>query len=362
MTDLEQAIQAVEQGLKKPKSAGRKMQLAKRMAYYKVPGFSVALLEQGELAWAKGYGVMEANTEKLVTTETIFQAASISKPVAAIVALQMVEAGQLELDTDVNEFLQTWKVKENKHTQVHKVTLRGLLSHTAGINIHGYPGYPSGSELPTTQQILNGKPPATSKTVRVTQPPGTEFKYSGGGYIIVHQIIEDVTGRSLADLAQELIFDRLGMANSTFEHLLPEVYKPQTAIAHNRTGEPIPGKWHTYPEGAPASLWSTPSDLIRLMVEVYKSFHGTSNVLLSSKMTREMLTPQIDIGGLGFNIIMVDGQARFGHPGWNEGFHSLVIGDAVTGQGFCWMANGENGRKLGRELTRGLSEVFDWTW
>ena len=377
MTDLEQAIQAIEHGLLKvtrsDKPPAKKMELSRRMTHYKVPGFSVAFVDQEELAWAKGYGVMEAGGEKPVTSETIFQAASISKPVTVMVALHLVEAGLLDLDADVNDILRSWKVPKSKYTQARadgvqpKITLHGLLSHSAGLRIQGYRGYPSGRQLPTLQQVLNGEPPANSRPVRVVQAPGKAYKYSSGGYIVVQQMIEDVTGRPLAALAKELIFDKLGMANSTFDSSLPEAYLAQAATAHNRTGEPVPGKWHTYPEQAAASLWTTPSDLARLIVEVLKSYKNESNRVLSVEMTRQMLASQVNIGvgwdcGLGFNIVIKDGMTRLGHPGWNEGFHSIMLGCLEIGQGVVWMANGENGRHLGLELTHGLAEIVRWSW
>ncbi|HEX9090635.1 MAG TPA: serine hydrolase domain-containing protein, partial [Anaerolineales bacterium] len=318
MADLAQVIEAIEHGLLKPKGKSdrprQKMELDERMVYYKVPGFSIAIVDQGELAWAKGYGVMEAGKEKEVTAETIFQAASISKPVTAMLALHLVEAGLLDLDADVNTGLHSWKVPDSKFTRLLsdgirlKVTLRGLLSHTAGMGIRGYVGYPAGKSLPTLLQILNGQPPANSRPVRVVQPPGKAFRYSGGGYIVAQQLIVDVTGKSLADLAQEHIFDQLGMSSSTFNHLLPEIYLPRAATAHRRSGEPVPGKWHTYPENAPASLWTTPSDLARFIIEVIKSNNSTSNLVLSTQMTRQMLMPLMGIATMGLYIIKAGGR------------------------------------------------------
>jgi CubicO group peptidase (beta-lactamase class C family) len=355
MTDLERAIEVLERGLVTPRRT-----LLQRMASHKVPGFSIALIDRGELAWAKGYGVLEVGGDQAVTTETIFQAASISKLVTAMVACALVEGGVLDLDADVNTVLRSWKLPKSKHTQERQVTLRGLLSHTAGLGPRGYLGYPSGAPLPTLLQILDGKPPAHAKPVRVKQAPGTGFLYSAGAYMVVQQMIEDVTGRPLADLAQEMIFDRLGMANSTFDSLLPETYLPQAATAHRRDGEPVPGKWHIYPEQATASLWSTPSDLARLAVEVLKSYKGESNLVLSAEMTRHMLTPQVSWIGLGFPIIEEDGLRKFEHPGWNEGYHSLMVGCLDTGCGLVWMTNGAKGKQLGREVMRAIPEVYGW--
>ena len=377
MTELERVIQAIEHGLLKGTRSRerpeKKMELSQRMTHYKVPGISVAFIDQEELAWTKGFGVVEVGGDKPVTTETIFQAASISKPVTAMVALHLVEVGLLDLDADANDFLHSWKIPKSKYTQEGpdgvqpKVTLRGLLSHTAGMGIRGYRGYPSDMQLPTLHQILNGKPPANSKPVRVVQAPGKAYKYSSGGYLVTQQMIEDVTGKPLTVLAKEIIFDKLEMVNSTFDTRLPQTYLPQAATAHGKTGEPVPGKWHTYPEQAAASLWTTPSDLARLIVQVLKSYKNEANLVLSSDMTRQMLTPQVNIGedwdcGSGFNINRKDNMTIFGHPGWNEGFHSIMLTCPETGQGVVWMTNGENGRHLGWEVSRGLAEVVKWTW
>jgi CubicO group peptidase (beta-lactamase class C family) len=375
MTDLERAIEAVEYGLlpvtKKHDRPVRKRELGERMKHFKVPGFSVALIDQEEVAWARGYGLQEVGCDIPVTPETVFQAASISKAVTALVALRLVDQGLLDLDADVNEVLSSWKVPASKHTRPRPdgmypvVTLRGLLSHSAGMSVQGYPGYPVGAPLPSLCQILDGKPPARSKPVRVTLSPGIEFHYSSGGYMVVQQMIEDVTGLPLARLAQKWIFDPLGMKHSTFVPRLPEDSDTLAATAH-RQGAPIPGKWHMYPELAAAGLWSTPSDLARLAIEVIKSHKNESNRILSTEMTHIMMAPLLSFRGffigLGFFIVIQDGKTSFGRPGWNEGFHSLVSGILETGQGFAWMSNGENGQHLGFEVNRGLKKVIGWRW
>ncbi len=365
MSKTGQAIQAIENGLLTANTIKGLPQdsyhLGERMAYYNVPGFSIALVEHERIAWAKGYGILEAGKDKPVTDETIFQLASISKPVAAMTALSLVEAELLDLDSDVNSALKSWQIPENEHTTEHKVTLRGLLSHTAGLTVYGYRGYPAGAKLPTLQQVLDGKPPANSDPVRVMQTPRKAFSLSSGGYVLIQQLIEDATSLAFADLAQELIFDKLGMTNSSYESILPEAFITQAATAHQDSGRPVPGKWHTYPEQATASLWSTPSDLARLVIEIIKSHKGQSDIVLSTEMTRQMLTPQDGCWmGLGFVSVDMDGWRRFDHPGWNEGYHSYLAGFRDAGQGLVWMANGENGRFLGYEVMRALASVFEW--
>jgi len=376
MTDLERAIEAVECGLLPvSRDPGRPVQpreLTGRMKHYKVPGFSVALIDRKEVAWARGYGVREVGCQNPVTPETVFQAASISKAVAAIMALRLVDQGLIDLDGDVNDVLHTWKVPKSKHTQPRSdgtrplVTLRGLLSHSAGISPAHYMGYPIGAPLPNLRQILDGKPPAYPRPVRSKEAPGNEFHYSAGGYIVVQQIIEDVGGQPFACLAKEWVFDPLGMIHSTFDPILPEDTTLPVATAHHQKGMPVPGKWHMYPELAAAGLWSTPSDLARLAIEVIRSYKNESNRILSAEMTRKMMTPLLSFRGftigLAFFMVIQDGKNSFGHPGWNVGFHSMVSGILETGKGFAWMANGENGQRIGFEVTQAVSKEIGWKW
>ncbi len=364
MTFLEQAEQAIEYGLLPAVCIeGRPQQplrLCERMARYKVPGFGVALIENGEIAATRGFGVLEVGGSDPVTGETLFQAASISKAVSAMAALHLVEAGMLDLDADVNEALRSWHVPENEHTRTRKVTLRGLLSHTAGLTVRGFRGYRNGRKLPTLQQVLDGEPPANSKPVRVFQEPGTAYRYSSGSDMVVQQLLEDVTGEPFADLMQELIFDKLGMAHSAFEQPLSEAYAAGAATAHRKNGEPVPRRWHIYPELAAAGLWTTPSDLARLVIEVLRSCAGESNAVLSAQMTRQMLTPPMGWYGLGFFVTEMEGGTRFHRPGWNEGYHSFMGGHIGTGHGMVWMTNGENGMLLGLEVLRGLAGLLNW--
>ena len=367
MTDLKRAIQAVEEDLLPAiRIQGRPQErfgLGERMAHYKVPGIGLALIQQDEIVWTGGYGVLEAGGDAPVTGDTLFQAASISKPVTAMAALRLVQEGVLDLDADVNDELRSWRIPDpgGEHTREQKVTLRGLLSHTAGLSVSGYRGYPAGADLPTVRQVLDGDPPANSEPVRVMQEPGSGYSYSGGGYTVVQQLLEDVTGKPFATLMQELVLDKLGMVRSTFEQPLPEAMAAGAATAHRSNGEPVPGRWHTYPELATAGLWTTPSDLARFVVEVLKSEAGESNVVLSFKVTRQMLTVQEGSWvGLGPLIVETEGWTRFEHRGWNEGYHCFFGGWVGTGQGLVWMTNGENGEMLGDEIMRGLAHVFGW--
>lgn len=337
------------------------MTLSERMAHHLVPGVSVALLEGGRVAWAESYGVKTTGELEPVTPETRFQAASISKPVAATCALRLVERGLLALDEDVNTKLTSWKVPEGELTGTEKVTLRRLLSHSAGMTVHGFRGYAAGEAVPTTLHVLGGEAPANSGPVVVDLTPGTRLRYSGGGYTVLQQLIEDVTGQPFAEAAHTYVLGPVGMAHSTYVQPLPEALAPVAATAHTPEGQPVAGRWHTYPEQAAAGLWTTPSDLARFALAVQASLRGDAGGLLSAEMAREMLTPQLGSFGLGLEVEAHAGETWFSHNGANEGYRCALLASADTGQGVVVMTNGDNGASLYRELLAGAAHVYGWT-
>ena len=275
-----------------------RLNLEQLMQTYKVPGLSVAVIDNFKIAWAKGYGVTEAGAHNPVTIHTLFQAGSISKPVAATGALSLVQQGKLSLDENVNDELKLWRIPDNEFTKDQKVTLRRIMSHSAGLTVHGFPGYAVGSPIPTLQQIFNGEPPANTAPIRVDIVPGTKFRYLGGGITIEQQLLIDVTGKPFPQFMRQAVLDKIGMSDSTYEQPLPPARAAMAATATHSDGMPVPGKWHIYPEMAAAGLWTTASDLARFGIEIAVSKQGKANHVLSEAMTREMLKPQIDQVGL----------------------------------------------------------------
>ena len=334
--------------------------LAERMAEYKVPGVSIAVIEGGRIAWARGVGVKEAGKPDSVGLTTLFQAASISKPVAATAMLRLVERGTLSLDTNVNRYLTSWKVPDNKFTAMEKVTLRRIVSHSAGLTVHGFPGYATTDPLPTVVQVLDGAKPANTPPVRVDTTPGAIERYSGGGTTVMQQLLVDVTGKPFPALMQELVLGPVGMTHSTYEQPLPAARASEAAHAHGQDGTPIPGGWHVYPEMAPAGLWTTPTDLSTWALAITAARAGRSTTLLSQAMAAQMLTPQKGEIGLG---PFVGGSGRnfhFGHGGANEGFHSELVMYPELGTGAAVMTNGDGGPLLIREVLRALAEEYGW--
>jgi CubicO group peptidase (beta-lactamase class C family) len=338
----------------------QKCALADRMAYYETPGVSVAVFQDYRIEWAHGYGMVEAGAPDPVTTETLFQAASISKPVTAMAALRLVQEGRIDLDEDVNRYLTSWKVPPVGDWQP-RVTLRQLLSHTAGLTLHGFPGYLRSRPLPTVVQILNGEPPANTAAVRVNTVPGTQVRYSGGGTTIVQLLLTDLLGRPFRDIMRELVLDPLEMAHSTYEQPLPPERAGYAATGHANDAQPLEGKSHIYPEMAAASLWTTASDLARFAIEIQLSRQGRSNRVLSVETVNEMLSPQVEAQfGLG-PVLEGNGEtARFGHSGGNAGFVCNLTAYKNRGQGAVVMVNSERGWPMIFELHRAIAQEYGW--
>src|SRR6185503_11321248 len=358
---LEQRIARVESGLLPPvvikAETPLRMRIDERMKFYRTSGVSVAVINEGKVEWARGYGLLKVNGQQRVNTETLFQAASISKTFTALATLQLVEKRKLNLDEDVNIKLSTWKIPESELAKNEKPTLRRVLSHTAGLSVGGFLGYRPGEPLPTLQQILNGEKPANTPPVRIEIIPGSKFSYSGGGYEVLQQLLTDVSGKSYPELIQP-IFKTLRMSRSTFNS--PAVGDSNVASGHFPNGEEIEGGWFTHPQLAAAGLWSTATDLAQLIIELQKSYEGKSNRILSKETTRMMLSPQFENVGFG---VFVDGQgpsARFYTAGSNVGYKSYAVGFLQTGQGAVVMTNSEIGAQLGFEILRSISAEYGW--
>jgi len=318
-----------------------------------VPGVSVAVIRNGKLAWAKGYGVAGPDGAP-VTPQTLFQAASISKPVTAMAALKMVEAGQLDLDADINTVLTTWKLPPGPAKRT--VTLRQLLSHTAGTTVSGFPGYATGVQVPTLPQVLDGKAPANTGPVRIEGTPGDAWNYSGGGYTVVQQAMIDRAKRPFDALLEETVLKPIGMQESSFAQPLPAALLARAAVPHDAQGKPYAGGPYTYPELAAAGMWTTPSDLVKFALAI----QGGGASVLSPTMQQTMLRPVMNGYALGLNI---DGKAprhAFGHGGSNMGYQNTMYAYVAKGDGVIVMTNGDAGSELAQSLVRSVASEYRW--
>lgn len=337
------------------------MSLADRMLHHRVPGMSVAVIEDGRIDWARGYGVLDVRSERRVTATSLFQAASISKPVTALGVLRLVERDVLDLDSDVNRWLRTWKVPRNALTEREPVTLRRILSHTAGLTVHGFPGYAIGEPVPSVVQILDGSPPANTAPVRVDIVPGGAMRYSGGGYVVLQQLLLDVTGGQFAEVTRELVLEPLGMAHSTFEQPLPSGLHPRAASGHDAEGRPLSGRWHVYPEMAAAGLWTTASDLARFAIVIERAYAARAREILGPATAREMLARQgVGLFGLGLVLEGAERRPRITHSGSNDGFRCHLVAYVHDGRGAVIMTNGDAGGALIDEVLVAIATAYAW--
>jgi CubicO group peptidase (beta-lactamase class C family) len=333
-----------------------------RMQHYGVPGLAIAVIENFEIVWVRGYGVVDAEKGGPVTEETLFQAASISKPVTGTVALRLVERGVLDLDEDVNLKLRSWKVPENEFTSEHKVTIRRILNHTAGTTVSGFRGYAVDEPVPTILDVLDGRPPSNSDSIRVDKVPGESFRYSGGGTTVLQLLIEDVTGRALPDLAREFVFGLLGMEHSSFVKPLPDELAAKTSKGHLTDGTVITG--YTFLQGGSSccGLWTTPADLARFGIELSRAYRGESDRMLSPESASLMVSPTSAGNiGLGMFIDQHEGEIYFQHGGGNVGFKCQLIMHRDAGYGAAIMTNGDRGSRLCQEIILGIAKEYQWT-
>ena len=333
--------------------------LAERMKQLNVPGVSIAVLHNGRIEWARGFGVRDTSGAP-VDADTMFQAGSISKPLAAMAALHLVQTGKITLDTDINTYLTSWKFPADPIAAGKPITLRELLTHTAGTTVHGFPGYSSKDPVPTLVQVLNGEKPANTAPIRTEQPPMKEWKYSGGGYTIMQQALIDVAHEPFPKLLHDSVLAPIGMKRSTYEQPLPEGLRANAATPFRGDGKPVEGGAHTYPEMAAAGLWTTPTDLAKYAIEVELSLEGKANHVLNQAMTRQMLTAAMGNWGLGLEIGGADANPYFSHGGANEGFRNIFAAYEKGGEGAFVMTNGDNGGQLGDEIMHAIAAEYLW--
>ena len=329
---------------------------------FNVPGISIAVIKDFKIDWAKGYGIADAESGTPVTADTMFQAASISKTVAAMTSMRAVQDGRFTLDQDVNTILKSWKLPGGEHTKDRPVTPRGLMSHTSGTGDgFGYPGYAPGAPLPTLVQMADGLAPSNRPQVRLERPPMTGYKYSGGAVMIQELALTDAVGKPFVALARDWVLNPIGMTNSTYEQPLPASREKQAARAHDRMGARMADPWHVYPEHAAAGLWTTPTDLAKFLIEVQKTLAGASTKVLTRPMMLEMVTP-VGVGpfAVGFTVQKLGEGWYFSHGGSNWGFQCDMIAHRVKGYGLVMMTNSDTGPALMREVRSRIQQAYQW--
>ncbi|WP_286234247.1 serine hydrolase domain-containing protein [Thalassotalea sediminis] len=311
--------------------------IAQRMKLFRVPGASLAYVKGGHVFWAKSYGVTQVGTGQCVEVDTIFSAASISKVATSVMTLLLTQQKKLSLDTDVNAYLKSWQVPSNGNSQTNPVTLRRIMSHTAGLNVHGFRDFQPNEALPNTVQILKGQPPAKNPPIRLIYQPGKVYSYSGGGTTVMQLVIEDVMHTSFEQASHRLLFQPLDMTNSSFATPTESLHT-KVAKAHDRFGRAtaLPRGWESMPEKAASGLWTSAYDLGLMLAELLESYHTKANVLLAPKVIKDMMTAEENSKhGLG---PIIDGEA-FYHSGANDSYRAYFYGNLATSNGFVILTN-----------------------
>lgn len=362
--DIEEKIKLVENNLAGWVQTGTndRWNLTERMKKYNINGLSIAVIHNYQIEWARGYGLADVSENRPVTENTLFQAASISKSINSVGVLKLVQEKKLDLDTDINKYLVTWKFPYDEKSNNKKITISNLLSHTAGLTIHGFPGYAKGDSIPTLSQILDGKKPANTVAVRSSAEPGKSVNYSGGGITVSQMIVMDVTHQPYDVFMQKNVLDLLGMTGSSYTQPPAEAKEKLLATGYKADGKEVPGKFHIYPEQAAAGLWTNPSDLCRYIIETQLSWQGKSSKVLTQEMTRLRLTPVMEDAALGtFVNSRVTGSLKyFNHNGGNEGFQCTAIGCRDNGEGVVIMTNSDNGSLIYEEIANSVATVYHW--
>lgn len=362
--DVSEKILSVEQNLR-PSVLFVKDQpwsIQDRMAYFGVPGLTIAVIENHKVAWLKAYGVKDKGSKAKVNKDTLFQAGSISKPVTAWAALKMVEQNQFQLDKPVNEMLKGWKIPENKKTSQEPVTPLRIINHSAGLSVPSFLGYRPGREVPSLQEVLNGNGPANSSAVIVKNTPGKKYKYSGGGYTVLQKLMMDIEGKEFPELMSEKVLIPANMLDSTYEQPLPESLVENAATGYLPNNKEVIGKRHTYPEMAAAGLWTTASDLAKFVIDIQRSLKNDSGVILSKEMANKMTSLTIDSDvalGLFLRGSEKENLDYFYHSGWDEGFSAFVIGHKINGNGVVILSN-SNHPEFITELVNSVADTYAW--
>lgn len=368
-TNVESKINRIENGLTQEiisfdTSTINKMNILDRMKYYKVNGLSIAVIENGGIQFAKAYGLSDVSTGEKVSTESLFQIASIGKVITALAVLKLVRDEKITLDEDVNNKLTSWKVAENKFTIKEKVTLRRLLCHSAGFtDDYGFAGYSVNDSIPPLINIIKAQPPANNKkALIVNYVPGSLMRYSGGGYLIIQQLIEDITGISFTNYVEKEIFKKLNLQQSTYNYY-PDRNGFKIARGHDENGNvDAKEKYHVYPESAAAGFWTTPGDLAKMLIEMQQEYKGITDKILNQQLLDSMLKPQFEYNDRGMGVVLkgaehVDG---FWHAGQNAGYNSLMYATTKTGQGAVVLLNSDDDIELAVEIMRSIANENKW--
>lgn len=359
-------IKSVEKGLMRSVYLkglpSEKLTLAERMAFYRVPGVSLAVIDKKAVEWAKAYGEKDNQTHQPLTAETLFQGGAFSQMIAGAVVSALAERGVVSLDEDAAAGLKSWNFPPEFDRRNHALDVRTLLAHGAGLSDQVLLGYGVDEPRPDLAQLLAGAKPAANGPLWVLPARSglSRTRYAEAGYVVLEAFLADRTGRPFADLARELVLSPAGMNGSTFETPLSDEPRARAATGHLRDARPVAGLWKNYPAGAAKGLWTTPSEFAGFLLDLLRSADGGEGRILSTSAARSMLSPFMENRGPGFIVDGLGDDIQFKLRGKTEGFAGLMVLYPVRGQGAVIMTNSDNGFTLIEEILGALAAVYQW--
>jgi CubicO group peptidase (beta-lactamase class C family) len=335
--------------------------ILERMKFYNVKGLSVAVIENNKISWAKGYGWADEEEKRPVTTETLFEPGSISKSLNSVGILKLAQNKELDLHTDINTYLRSWKCPYDSLSKGKKITLSQILSHHAGLSVHGFPGHDIDRPMPTVYDILDGINGSPTPPVRSMFEPDLKFQYSGGGTTISQVILSDVTAQPYDVWMYENVLKPIGMIHSTYAQPPAKDLRKLCASGYMMNGDRVTSKFHAYPEQAAAGLWMTPSDLCNYIIDMQLAYKGGKSNVLNEDMVKLHLTPTYTDGSaaMGTFIEEHDGAKFFKHDAGNDGFCGLFYAGLDDGFGIVIFANG-NEFKIIYEVLNSINKAYKW--
>lgn len=323
------------------------LNIEQHLEKHKLAGFSLVVFENHKIVYTKQFGVKSINSPEKIDENTAFSTASISKPITALLCHILEEKGLINLDDPIDKYLKRWHLPKSKFTEHNSPIWKQFFNHTAGTSQGGFADYYEGDTIPTIKQSLLGQIPRYNKEIEFLFTPGTNFEYSGGGYVIVQMALEDTLNKSIAALAQEYIFSPLGMKNTTMIQPNEKGFPSNVALVHDEEGKVIRTGLPITPQVGASGMWSTPTDLAKLAIEIQNALRNKNNKVISHNIAKKITavsTLKNAVGGWSYGW-----QKSFGYNnydwfscnGSNTGVGGNVLASMTDGNGMVYLANGE---------------------
>ncbi|MCS4301001.1 serine hydrolase [Chryseobacterium sp. BIGb0232] len=335
---------------------------------YKLPGFSLVVFENYKIVYSSQVGVKSMDSKEKLDENTAFSTASIAKPITALLCHILEEKGLINLNDPIDKYLKRWHLPKSKFTENNSPTWKQFLNHTAGTSQGGFEDHYEGETIPTITQSLLGQIPRYDKEIEFLFTPGTSFEYSGGGYVIIQMALEDTLNKPIAELAQEYIFSPLGMKNTTMIQPNEKGFLKNVAFVHDKEGKVIKTGLPITPQVAPSGLWSTPTDLAKLSIEIQNALRNKNNKVISHQVAKEVTKVTAlknAVGGWSYGWQKSFGYSNydwFSCNGSNTGVGGNVLASMTDGNGMVYLANGEKPNRfpvMNNTRTKILT-VMDW--